>query len=68
MVAINLKLYVWNYKNVWEVFINVKRVKSKYINEIDINYECLGLFLTVYRQNKRFLKIKDNISWGVNLQ
>ena len=61
MVAVNLKTYIWNYKHVWEELIGVARVKSKYINEIGINYGCLAYFLTVHNQNKMLLKIKDDI-------
>lgn len=40
-VVIESKTETWNYRLVWKAFTSMI---SKYINEININYGCLGLF------------------------
>ena len=52
MAAVELKTYILNYKHLLEAFISVKKVNSKYINEININYGWLGLNL--YDSSKAF--------------
>ena len=39
MQKIPTKIYIWNYRHMWGAW-----VKLKYINEIGINYRCVGLF------------------------